>query len=75
MVMNIPMHAEEACVLRFFVSNEDCFPGVKKRSKKNDSYAASHIERDTCERRACNLLPFTLISIAASEKSGVALGY
>ena len=75
MVMNISMHAELACLLRFFFSNEDGFPGVKNRSKKNDSYAANRTDRNTCARRACNLLASTLISIAAFERSGVALDY
>lgn len=75
MVTNISMHAGEACVLRSSVSNEDGFPGVKKRSQKIANHAASRIKFGKRNGRACNLLTSTLISIAVFEKGGVALDY
>jgi len=75
MVTNVSMHAGAARVLRSFFSNEDGFPGVKKRSHKITSHAASRRNVDKRDGCACNLLSSTLISIAVFEKSGVALDY
>ncbi len=75
MVTNIPMHVGVACMFRSFISNEDSFPGLKKRCETSDSHTARRTNDDARDRRACNLLASTLISIAIFEKSGVALGY
>lgn len=75
MVTNISMHAGEACVLRSFVSTEDGFPGVKKRSPQIAKHAVNRTKFEKRNGRACNLLTSTLISIAVFEKSGVALDY
>ena len=84
MVTNIPIHARAACVPLYVVFDEgNKTRGVKnhqnhqnlQNNQKNHNQSSSQINCHTRHRRGCILLPSISISIAVSEKSGVALVY